>query len=163
MNVEQFHLRQAEAEDEQFVMALAERFVGFELPAWRKRNECLVGIRDDLLRNLDDPPPTSWLYVAEDEAGERVGYLHLQKLRDFFTGRLKCHISDLATTPDAEGRGVGRTMLRFSEDWAREHKCALITLGVFPGNQRALAFYRASGFDTDLLLMAKPVKDARRP
>lgn len=158
-----FHLRQAEADDEQFVLALAERFVDFELPAWRKRNECLKGIREDLLKNLDDPPPTSWLYVAEDEAGERVGYLHLQKLKDFFTGCLKCHISDLATSPEAEGRGVGRTMLRYSEAWAREHKCALITLGVFPGNQRALDFYQASGFSTDLLLMAKPVKDAKRP
>lgn len=159
MSDEQFHLRQAEANDEPFVTSLAERFVSFDLPVWRERGECANGIRQDLHGNLADPPPTSWLYVAEDDAGKPVGYLHLQKLKDFFTGRVKCHISDLVTAPGAEGRGVGRTLLRYSEIWAREHKCALITLGVFPGNKRAVQLYRANGYDTDLLLMAKPVTD----
>ncbi len=159
MSDENFHLRQAEADDEQFVLALAEHFVKFDLPAWRKRVECANGIREDLIRQLDDPPPTSWLYVAEDDDGKRVGYLHLQKVKDFFTGRINCHISDLAAAPGAEGRGIGRALLAFSEEWAREHKCELITLAVFPGNTRAVELYRANGFDTDILRMAKPVKN----
>ncbi|MGA7298225.1 MAG: GNAT family N-acetyltransferase [Rhodanobacteraceae bacterium] len=159
MSDENFHLRQAEADDEQFVLALAEHFVNFDLPAWRKRVECANGIREDLLKHLDDPPPTSWLFVAEDDDGKRVGYLHLQKVKDFFTGRINCHISDLAAAPGAEGRGIGRALLAFSEEWAKEHKCELITLAVFPGNTRAVELYRANGFDTDLLRMAKPVRN----
>ncbi|MGB8636437.1 MAG: GNAT family N-acetyltransferase [Rhodanobacteraceae bacterium] len=159
MSDENFHLRQAEADDEQFVLALAEHFVNFDLPAWRKRVECANGIREDLLKHLDDPPPTSWLFVAEDDDGKRVGYLHLQKVKDFFTGRINCHISDLAAAPGAEGRGIGRALLAFSEEWAKEHKCELITLAVFPGNARAVELYRANGFDTDLLRMAKPVRN----
>lgn len=153
-----FHIRQAEAEDEQFILTLADHFVGFELPAWRKRTECAQGIRRDLIHHLDDPPPTSWLYVAEDDEGERVGFLHLQKLKDFFTGRLNCHISDLAAAPGAEGQGVGSALLEFTEDWAREHKCELVTLAVFPGNERARKLYEGNGFQTEMLRLAKPVR-----
>lgn len=162
MSDEQFHLRQAEAHDEQFILNLAAHFVSFELPTWRKRVDCANGIRQDLLKHLDDPPPTSWLFIAEDDDGQRVGYLHLQKVKDFFNGQLNCHISDLATAPGAEGRGVGHALLEYSEQWAREHKCKLITLAVFPGNERAVKLYRDSGFDTDLLRLAKPVTDAKR-
>ncbi|HET8897729.1 MAG TPA: GNAT family N-acetyltransferase [Rhodanobacteraceae bacterium] len=150
-------IRLAEADDEQFILGLADRFVGFELPPWRKRNECANGIRQDLLRHLDESPPNSFIFVAEDDDGARVGFLHLQKARDFFTGKTNCHVSDLATTPEAEGRGIGRAMLDFVEAWAREHRCQLITLAVFPGNQRARALYDSRGYATDLLRLAKPV------
>lgn len=163
MNDERFNFRQANDDDESFVVALAECFVNFDLPPWRKRIDCTNGIRQDLLKNLDDPPPSSWLFIAEDEDGHRVGYLHLQKSRDFFNGKLNCHISDLAAAPGAEGRGVGRALVAFTEQWAREHKCNLITLAVFPGNERAAKLYRANGFDTDLLRLAKPVTAAKQP
>ncbi|MEO9078583.1 MAG: GNAT family N-acetyltransferase, partial [Rhodanobacter sp.] len=44
------------------------------------------------------------------------------------------------------------------ETWAREHQCRMVTLAVFPGNQRARDLYEASGYATDLLRLAKPVR-----
>ena len=145
-------------DDEDFILGLVPRFVDFTLPAWRKRHECIEGIRADLVHHLDDQPPNSFLFVAEDEDGEPVGFLHLQKTQDFFNGRTNCHISDLAVAPGHEGQGVGRALLAHAEDWAREHRCALMTLAVFPGNERARALYEASGYDTDLLRLAKPLR-----
>ena len=151
-----FRIRLAEADDEAFILGLADRFVGFDLPTWRKRNECANGIRQDLLRHLDESPPNSFIYVAEDTDGSRVGFLHLQKARDFFTGRTNCHISDIAAASGAEGRGIGTALMDFAEVWAREHGCHLITLAVFPGNARARALYDGRGYDVDLLRLAKP-------
>jgi GNAT superfamily N-acetyltransferase len=45
-----------------------------------------------------------------------------------------------------------------AEDWAREHRCTLLTLAVFPGNESARALYEADGFGVDLLRLAKPVR-----
>ena len=145
------------AEDDDFILGLVPRFVDFPLPAWRRRHECIDGIRKDLLRHLEDEPANSYLFIAEDEDGERVGFIHLQKTQDFFTGRSNCHISDLAVVTAHEGRGVAKALLEHVQEWAREHRCQLITLAVLPGNERARALYEAAGFGIDLVRMAKPV------
>jgi hypothetical protein len=43
-----FRIRLAQAADDDFILGLVGRFVEFELPAWRKRNECAEGIRRDV-------------------------------------------------------------------------------------------------------------------
>jgi ribosomal protein S18 acetylase RimI-like enzyme len=151
-----FLIRLAE-DDDDFILGLVPRFVDFPLPAWRRRHECIDGIRKDLLRHLEDEPANSYLFIAEDDDGERVGFIHLQKTQDFFTGRSNCHISDLAVVTAHEGRGVAKALLEHTQEWAREHRCQLITLAVLPGNERARALYEAAGFGTDLVRMAKPV------
>ncbi len=125
---------------------------------WRKRSETLSGIRQDISRHLSELPAGSHLFVAEDEQGERLGFLHLQTQKDFFTGALNCHISDLVVAPGLDGRGVGSAMIDYAQSWAKEHRCRHVTLAVFPGNERARALYEKHGFGVELLRMAKPVK-----
>ena len=151
-------IRLAHADDDEFILSLSERFVAFELPAWRKRGETLAGIRDDIARHLRDLPAGSHLFVAETDDGERCGFLHLQTHKDFFTGALNCHISDIVVAPDFEGSGVGSELIVYAERWAKQHRCRHVTLAVFPGNERARAFYERRGFGTELLRMVKPVK-----
>ena len=157
MNDMSLLIRLAE-DDDDFILALVPRFGDFALPPWRRRHECIEGVRNDLLRHLEDQPANSYLFVAENADGERVGFIHLQRTEDFFTGRSNCHISDLAVMPQHEGTGVGRALLAHAEAWAREHRCQLVTLAVFPGNERARALYEATGYATDLLRLAKPVR-----
>jgi ribosomal protein S18 acetylase RimI-like enzyme len=152
------HVRLAHADDDEFILSLAERFTEFELPVWRKRGETLAGIRRDIEHHLRDLPPASHLFVAEDDAGEPLGFLHLQTRRDFFTGAPNCHISDLVVASEHEGHGAASAMLNFAEAWAKEHRCRHLTLGVFPGNERARALYERHGFGVEILSMAKPVK-----
>jgi ribosomal protein S18 acetylase RimI-like enzyme len=152
-----FLIRLAE-DDDDFILALVPRFTNFTLPPWRRRHECIGGIRTDLLRHLEDQPANSFLFVAEDADGERVGFIHLQRTEDFFNGRSNCHISDLAVAPPHEGQGVGTALLTHAENWAREHHCQLVTLAVFPGNERARRLYEAAGYGLDLMRLAKPVR-----
>jgi len=151
-------VRAAGPDDDEFILGLASRFVDFELPKWRRRNIVLEGIRRDLSRHLEEQPPGSFLFVAEDDSsGERVGFLHLQLVTDFFTGHQNCHISDIALVPAVEGRGLGQALLRYAESFAREHRCERLQLAVFPGNERARKRYEQFGFDTEMLRMVKPL------
>ena len=152
------HIRLAHADDDEFILGLADRFVAFELPPWRKRSETLAGIRTDIAHHLRDLPPASHLFVAEDDVGERLGFLHLQTQTDFFIGVLNCHISDLVVAPEHDGKGVGSALLRYADRWAKEHRCRHLTLAVFPGNGRARKLYEHHGYGVETLRMAKPVK-----
>jgi ribosomal protein S18 acetylase RimI-like enzyme len=145
-------------DDDDFILVLVPRFVDFTLPPWRRRHECIEGIRNDLGRHLEDQPANNFLFVAEDPDGERVGFIELQKTQDFFTGRTNCHINNVVVATQHEGRGVGKALMAHAEDWAREHRCALVTLAVFPGNERARALYESCGYATDLLRLVKPVR-----
>jgi ribosomal protein S18 acetylase RimI-like enzyme len=151
-------IRLARADDDEFILGLVPRFVAFDLPSWRKRSETLAGIRDDIARHLRELPAASHLYVAENEDGERLGFLHLQTQKDFFTGVLNCHISDLVVDPQHDGKGTGSALLGFAERWAKEHRCRYLTLGVFPGNERARALYERHGYGVETLRMTKAVK-----
>jgi ribosomal protein S18 acetylase RimI-like enzyme len=152
------HIRPADAGDDEFILSLVARFVDFELPAWRRRNDCANGIRRDLNRALDQVPAAETLFIAQDRHGERLGFLRVQKTRDFFSGRANCHVSDIAVAQGHDGRGIGRALLARAQAWAKEQRCALITLAVFPGNRRARELYERAGFGEDLLRLAKPVK-----
>jgi ribosomal protein S18 acetylase RimI-like enzyme len=151
-------IRLAQADDDEFILGLTERFVAFQLPVWRKRSETLAGIRADIVRRLRELPPASHLFVAEDDTGNRQGFLHLQTHTDFFTDALNCHISDIVTAPEYDGRGIGSAMLAFAEQWARQHRCRFVTLSVFPGNTRAQSLYARHGYGVELLRMAKALK-----
>lgn len=153
-----FHIRLVDAGDDDYVLSLVDRFVDFDLPRWRRKGETAAGIRRDLTRHLREQPAGSYLFVAEDDDGERVGFLHLQVVVDFFLGGNNCHISDLAVTPGHEGKGVGSALIAYAERWAREHHCRHVTLAVFPGNTRARALYERHGFGDELIRMAKPVR-----
>jgi ribosomal protein S18 acetylase RimI-like enzyme len=151
-------IRAASPDDDDFILALSERFVDFELPRWRRRNVVLDGIRRDLVRHLEEQPPGSFMFVAEDDAsGERIGLLHLQLLTDFFTGHQNCHVSDLAVAKEHDGRGIGQALLAYAETFAREHRCERLQLAVFPGNERGRALYEKAGFGIEMLRMVKPL------
>lgn len=151
-------VRAATPDDDEFILGLIERFVDFDLPRWRKRNIVTEGIRRDLLRQMEEQPAGSFMFVAEDDSsGERVGFLHLQTVTDFFTGHQNCHISDLAVVRSHDGKGIGRALLEYAERFAREHRYERLQLSVFPGNERARKLYEEAGYGIDILRMVKPL------
>lgn len=150
-------VRAADADDDDFIFGIVPRFVDFELPAWRKRTTVTEGIRRDLDRHLEHAPPGSFMFIAETDDGKRVGFLHLQTMTDFFSGGMNCHISDLAVAKGWDGKGIGRALLQYAEDFANEHRCERLTLAVFPGNERARKLYEQAGFGTEMLRLTKPL------
>jgi ribosomal protein S18 acetylase RimI-like enzyme len=99
--------------------------------------------------------PDDQVFVAERQ-GLAVGCLHILATTDFF-GRRHAHISVIASTEAAEGTGVGRALMEFAENWARQRQLTLLTLHVFATNTRARRFYEQAGMAPEFLKYAKPL------
>lgn len=153
------HIRPATREDACFMLSLVPRFVAFELPKARRKREVVATLRADLRRAMRETPASDHFFIACDANRKSVAFLRLQLQRDFFSSGRACHVSDIAVAPGQDGRGIGRALLAHAESWARAHRCKLLTLSVFPANARARGLYERVGFTTDLVRMAKLLKD----
>lgn len=52
----------------------------------------------------------------------------------------------LAVSPDLQGRGIGRALLRAGEDWLRARAIPKLMLLVRPDNEKVRSFYLAEGY-----------------
>jgi ribosomal protein S18 acetylase RimI-like enzyme len=152
-------IRPATADDTDFILSLAPRFVSFDLPRPRRKHDVVAALRTDLEHALRERPAKHHFFIAAGVDGGSTGFLHLQVQRDFFSSELACHVSDIAVLAGHEGQGIGRMLLEHAHRWAKQHRCKLLTLSVFPGNARARALYESAGFALDLMRMIKRVKE----
>jgi ribosomal protein S18 acetylase RimI-like enzyme len=63
-----------------------------------------------------------------------------------FRGKPLINIHDIAVSPGARGKGVGRQLLAAVEAEARKMGCCKVTLEVRSDNTRAMGLYRSVGF-----------------
>lgn len=62
----------------------------------------------------------------------------------------------LAVAPDQQRRGVGRALMRASEEWLVERDVPKLNLMVRRGNEGVLAFYRALGYyDGEVVVLGR--------
>jgi len=79
-------------------------------------------------------------YTVMEQDGRVVGVLGLMFIED------DAHINTIATAPDLERRGIGRTLLDDGLAAAIERGSTRMTLEVAVGNDAARAFYTHYGF-----------------
>ena len=142
---EQVAIRAAVAGDRDFVLAMADRLVSFDVPAFRTKDELAEGDRRALAEWFREPKPEEALFVAELD-GQPAGCAYLVTLVDYFNERPHAHLSVLAVTAAAEGKGVGSALLDRSEAWARKRGSDRLTLSALVTNSRARGLYDRRGF-----------------
>jgi ribosomal protein S18 acetylase RimI-like enzyme len=139
-------IRPARPGDLEFVHDLAPRLVEFGDVPGRDSAQMTARDREVLARTLDDPSPGASLFIAEDDQGQPVGFVHLTTAADYYTAATTAHVADLVVAPGSGGRGVGTALIEHAEAWARERGFSMLTLSVFTGNERARRLYRRLGF-----------------
>lgn len=167
-NNEGITIRGASAADRDFVLTMADRLVSFDVPAFRSKAEFAEGDRRALaawFEHLQDDSPAVAQSAKADEAlfiaeldGQPAGCAYLVTLVDFFTERPHAHLSVLAVTAEAEGRGVGSALLDYSQAWARQRGSDHLTLNSLVSNARARAFYERRGFAGEYIRYVLPLK-----
>lgn len=149
-------IRPARADDRELVLAMADRLVSFEVPAFRTKAELAEGDRRALATWFDNPKPDEAMLVAEVD-GQPAGCAYLVTLVDYFNERPHAHLSVLAVAADAEGKGVGSALLDRSEAWARERGSDRLTLSALVTNARARGLYERRGFSGEYIRYVLPL------
>jgi ribosomal protein S18 acetylase RimI-like enzyme len=161
-------IRSARPSDRQFVLDLADRLVSFDVPPWRPKPELIDGDRRALEQWFDaqaaEGSPAGARSAKADEAmfiaeldGRPAGCAYLVTLVDYFNQRPHAHLSVLAVTKDAEGRGVGSALLDQSVAWAKERGSDRLTLSALVTNSRARALYERKGFGGEYIRYVLPL------
>lgn len=96
------------------------------------------------------------IFVA-DEEGVFLGYIECRIEEDYFSKEKQVYISAIVVTPEGEGKGVGRQLMRFAETWAKEKGIKVLVLEVFSENQRAVQFYEHIGYLQEIVKMTKVI------
>ena len=112
-----------------------------------------IQVLSDMLINS---PPGTAIFIAEDEQGVALGFIHLQTGKDYYYKEAHGHIANLIVAPGGEGRGIGRILIEKGEEWARLQAFRWLTLSVFAQNLRAREIYERLGYGEDIM---KYVKD----
>jgi GNAT superfamily N-acetyltransferase len=149
-------IRPATVDDHAFILDLVDRLASFDVPAWRPKAELIEGDRRPLRNRFDTPRTDEAIFVAELD-GEPAGYAYLVTLVDFFTERPHAHLSVLAVSQEAEGKGVGSALLDQSVAWARQRNSDRLTLSALVTNARARALYERKGFGGEYIRYVLPL------
>ena len=67
--------------------------------------------------------------------------------------RKNLYIDDLCVDEEVRGRGVAKALYDAALAWAWEHGCDAVTLNVWCGNDRAMAFYEKCGLKPQKVVM----------
>lgn len=67
--------------------------------------------------------------------------------------RKNLYIDDLCVDEGVRGKGVAKALYDAVLDWAREQGCDAVTLNVWCGNDRAMAFYEKCGLKPQKVVM----------
>ena len=137
-------IRPAVAEDREFILGLAERLIEFGDVPGRDRAAMIARDRSVLAAALTGD--TSTIFVAVDDDGRSLGFVHLTTAADYYDAQETAHVADLVVAREAARLGVGSALMRRAEQWAREHGFAMLTLNVFTANHPARALYAKLGF-----------------
>jgi GNAT superfamily N-acetyltransferase len=151
-------IRPAEVGDIDFIFSLLPRLVEFEIPTCRTPERMTATDRRVLELVLSTNPSGTAVFIAEDEDGKSLGFIHLTTAVDYYTEEKHGHVSDVVVAADGEGRGVGRVLMAVGEEWAREQGYRLLTLNVFMQNMRARKFYEKLGFGEDMIRYVKELR-----
>ncbi len=149
-------LRSATESDRTFISNLSPRLSGVPRPPWHDR-VAMDGFQDRHFTASFAAVEGASTVVACASDGTRLGYIHLRPGKDGVTDEPCGYISLLATTPEAEGKGVAAKLMAAAEDWARGRGYRLLSLDVFAHNTRAVDFYERGGFVSETYRMVKPL------
>ena len=91
--------------------------------------------------------------------GAACGLLSLDFMYYLPLGTTTCRVTALVVSPEAQGRGVGRLLLRDAERRARLGGCARLEVTSAAHRTEAHAFYRACGFSEGAVRFVKLLGD----
>ncbi len=142
------------------IIDAAERLAAFGPPPWRTARQIVDAELSALRGFFARPPRGSALLVAETPDLGVIGFVFLERARDYFTQEEHGHVGIVAVSERAEGRGAGAALMRAAEAWGRDQGFRTLTLNVFAENRRARRLYEHLGYAPETLRYLKVIGTA---
>ena len=149
------HIREMRPDDREFILGLTERLEAVGRPPWRdpvKMHAFHLHYAEATVSASGDEQA---VFVAEDDASERLGFVHVMETNDGLTGEREAYVATLVVTETASGRGVGKALMQRVEQWSRARRLHILTLEVFAQNDVARRFYDHLGYQEETLKLVK--------
>jgi ribosomal protein S18 acetylase RimI-like enzyme len=148
-------IRSASTSDQDFILSLVPRLVEFGPPTWRDVSQMITMDIQVLSDKLMNGSSDIAIFIAEDETGTPLGFIHLQTGNDYYHHDKHGHIANIIVGDEGEGRGIGRLLMEKGEEWARAQGYRWLTLSVFAQNLRAREVYKRLGYGEDIMKSVK--------
>ena len=147
-------LEQGEA-DRAFIRGLNARLTGV-IDAPTHSNEEVVAFQDRFTASVwgnDAEESATFVAVAAD--GQRLGYVNVRGGMDEIANEQCGYVALLAVAAEAEGEGVGQSLLQKAENWTKDMGFRRLSLDVFASNHRGQQFYEEAGFRPETIRVTK--------
>jgi len=116
-----------------------------ELATYEREPESVTATEDDYREALFAADPKAWCLLAEDAAGEVVGFAVYFVNFSTWVGHYGLWLEDLFVRPTARGEGHGRALLAALARIAVDRGYRRIDWWVLDWNETAHRFYRGIG------------------
>ena len=149
-------VREAQENDHPFIFELSPNLAEVAKLEWHT---------DDVVRTMQDDYISEMLaetlepnvtFIAESN-NVQLGFVHVRTHKDDISGETCGTIPLLAVSPKSQGLGVGKILMGYAENWAKNSGCRLLHLEVFANNQNAKGFYKNLGFKPETIHMIKTI------
>jgi GNAT superfamily N-acetyltransferase len=133
-------IRPAQVDDVPVVVSLVQ-----ELATYEREPDAVLATEEHVRAALFGPEPKVFCLVAEDVAGEVVGFAIWFYNYSTWLGVHGLYLEDLFVRPDARGGGYGRALLTELARIAVRNGCGRLEWAVLDWNEPAQGFYRKLG------------------
>ena len=156
-------IRKAARKDFDFILHLSVETIWSELTVYEREHTSHRRLVNVMAKNLRRLMASSGMLtlVAEDEAGERAGFIMVGRSTSVFTDQQQAFVYDIAVAPAFRRRGIGRRLMEHAEAYAREKGMEFITLMVDSRNEAARNLYAQLGFEDGKVLMRKLLRQEK--
>ena len=98
-----------------------------------------------------------WCDIAENDAGEVIGFTQYQLMHRSLGGNMVCYLSDLYVDPNLRGSGAGRALIDHVVNFAKAQGLPGVRWLTQEYNYPARRLYDTYGPKTDFILYNVPV------
>jgi ribosomal protein S18 acetylase RimI-like enzyme len=148
-------VRKMKESDNDFIVGLSSRCNEFEFMGWRDSKKMQDAQLQQAQNAINNTDPQSDIFVVEDENNNLLGFLHMTKSTDFFTGEEQGYLSSIAVSKEGEGKGIAKLLMEKAEEWTKNNGYKQLVLNVFANNKRAINFYSHLNFENEIIKMVK--------
>ena len=117
-----------------------------------RTNEEMKATQEQLTKELSEAGDNRHLFIGyKDNVSVAMIQIILKNADndpDLANGKDIAHVHNLQVRQELQGNGIGRDMMDFIEDRARELGKIILTLGVDDTNERAIKMYKNRGYET---------------